>query len=418
MGEGHRIAQSPLRKDMTNTASMPADTDTTTAKPTRSGWLGVIALMLAIFTLVTSEFLPASLLPLMADDFGITEGTAGQVVTATALVGMIVGPGIALMFPRLDRKRLLIGLLVLAVLSNLVTALAPNYAFVVVARLALGAAIAGTWAMALAIASQLVPAQHLGRAMAIVNIGVAGATVAAVPLGALISSLAGWRTVFFVIAAATAVALAYFIIVVPSIPAAAAGGFRTLLAALHSRVMIVGLIGLALIVAGHFGSYTFIRVAAENVPGLTPGAIALLLAVFGIGGLLGNLIAGLFVDRRLVAAMVAVPVVIGLSIIGFSVATGSAALVFLAAATWGVGFGGVPTMSQTWISRAEPVRIEAARGLYVATFQLAIAVGAALGGLLVDNAGIQTVFLTGGIAALIGCALLVSTRRGLARIGA
>jgi DHA1 family purine ribonucleoside efflux pump-like MFS transporter len=159
----------------------------------------VIALMVAIFTLVTSEFLPASLLPLMAADFGITEGAAGQVVTATALVGMIAGPGAALLFPRLDRRRLLIGLLVVALLSNLLTAVAPNYALVVVARLALGAAIAGTWAMALAVASHLVPANHLGRAMSVVNIGVAGATVAAVPLGALISSLAGWRTVFFAI---------------------------------------------------------------------------------------------------------------------------------------------------------------------------------------------------------------------------
>lgn len=131
---------------------------TQTPAPTqaRSGWPGVIALMVAIFTLVTSEFLPASLLPLMADDFGITEGTAGQVVTATALLGMIAGPGIGLLFPRLDRRRLLIGLLVLALLSNLLTALAPSYALVVVARLVLGAAIAGTWAMALAVASHLV----------------------------------------------------------------------------------------------------------------------------------------------------------------------------------------------------------------------------------------------------------------------
>src|SRR3954468_20899344 len=125
---------------MTSTASVtvverPAPT------PVRSGWPGVIALMGAIFPLVTSEFLPASLLPLMARDFGITEGTAGQVVTATALVGMIAAPGVGLLFPRLDRRRLLIGLLCLALLSNLLTALAPSYPLVVVARLALGASV-------------------------------------------------------------------------------------------------------------------------------------------------------------------------------------------------------------------------------------------------------------------------------------
>lgn len=400
---------------MTSTASIPVATGIPAPIRTRSGWAGVIALMLAIFTLVTSEFLPASLLPMMAEDFGITEGVAGQVVTATAIVGMITGPSIALVFPRMDRKRLLIVLLVLAVLSNLLTAVAPTYVLVVVARLVLGAAIAGTWAMALAIASHLVEAKHLGRAMAIVNIGVAGATVAAVPLGALISSTAGWRTVFYAVAAATAVALVVFILVMPPIPAAAAGGLRNLLAALRSRVMIVGLIGLALIVAGHFGSYTFIRTGAENVAGLTPAAIALLLAAFGVGGIVGNILAGLFVDRRLVAAMVAVPVVIGLSILLFSFSSGSVALVFVAVGFWGIGFGGNPTMSQTWISRVEPNRVEAAGGLFVATFQFAIALGAAVGGLLLDAAGVQPMFLIFGIAVLVGGVLLVTTRRSVTR---
>jgi predicted MFS family arabinose efflux permease len=201
----------------------------------------------------------------------------------------------------------------------------------------------------------------------------------------------------------------------PSVPAAVGGGLRTLLATLRSRVMIVGLIGLAVLAAGHFGSYTFIRTAAENVPGLTPATIATLLAVYGVGGLLGNLLAGLIVDRRLGAAMVTVPLIIAVAIIRFAISTGSVALVFAAAALWGIGFGGIPTMSQTWISRAEPNRIEAAGGLFVATFQFAIALGAALGGLLLDAAGIQTVFLAGGIAVLIGGALLASTRRGLAR---
>jgi DHA1 family purine ribonucleoside efflux pump-like MFS transporter len=201
----------------------------------------------------------------------------------------------------------------------------------------------------------------------------------------------------------------------PSIPAAAGGGFRTLMAALRSRVMIVGLIGLALLVAGHFGSYTFIRTAAESVPGLTPATIAILLAVYGVGGLLGNLLAGLIVDRHLGAAMVVVPLIIAVAIIGFSFSTGSVVGVFIATALWGVGFGGIPTMSQTWISRAEPNRIEAAGGLFVATFQFAIALGAALGGLLLDTAGVQTVFLVGGTAVLVGGTLLVSTRRRLSR---
>jgi len=398
--------------DMTSATSVSV---TTTRAPTavRSGWPGVVALMVAVFTLVTSEFLPASLLPLMASDFGITEGVAGQVDTATALVGMVAAPGVGLLFPRLDRRRLLIGLLVLALLSNVLTAVAPSYALVVVARLVLGIAIAGTWSMALAVAAHLVPAGKLGRAMSVVNLGVAGATVAAVPLGALISSHAGWRAAFWGVAAATAVAIVLFVIAMPPVPASAAGGIQTLVAVLRSRVVLAGLIGLAILVAGHFGSYTFIRTAAEAVRGLTPALIAILLAVYGVGGLLGNLLSGLIADHHLGVAMVTVPLTLATAIIGFSLSTASVFVVFIGVAVWGAGFGAIPTVSQTWVSRAEPHRVEAAGGVFVATFQFAIALGAALGGLLLDMTDVQTVFLAGGTAVLVGGVLLASTRRGL-----
>ena len=399
---------------MTSTAPVsvtetPATTETTTR--VRSGWPGVVALMIAIFTLVTSEFLPASLLPLMASDFGITEGVAGQVVTATALVGMVAGPAMGIVFPRLDRKRLLVALLVVALLANVLTAVAPSYAVVVVARLALGVAIAGTWSMALAVASHLVPADRLGRAMSVVNIGVAGATVAAVPLGALISSFAGWRAVFWAVSVATTLAIVLFVVLMPPVPARAGGGVRTLVAVLRSRVVLFGLIGLAVLVAGHFSSYTFIRTAAEGVSGITSAVIAVLLAVYGVGGLLGNVLTGLVADRHLGVVLVMVPLLIAAGVITFSLSTGSVVLVFVAVALWGIGFGSVPTASQTWISRAEPRRVEAAGGLVVATFQLAIALGAALGGLLLDTTDVQTVFLAGGVAVVLGGALLASTRR-------
>lgn len=387
---------------------------TAPARP-RSGWPGVIALMVAVFTLVTSEFLPASLLPLMAADFGITEGVAGQVVTATALVGMVAGPSMGVLFPRLDRRRLLIGLLILAVVSNLLTAVAPSYAVVVVARLLLGVALAGTWSMALAVASHLVPAEKLGRAMAVVNLGVSAATVAAVPLGALISSYFGWRAVFWAVSVATVVAVVLFVVAMPSVPAAAGGGIRTLVDVLRSRLMITGLIGLAVLIAGHFSGYTFIRTAAEGSSTLTPALIAVLLAVYGVGGLVGNVLAGLIADRHLGVVLVTVPALMAAAILGYSLSGGSVVLTFAAVAVWGLGFGAIPTMSQTWASRAEPERKEAAGGLFVANFQLAIALGAALGGALLDRSGVHAVFLVGAIAVAAGGAVFASTRRLLPR---
>ncbi|UAJ78483.1 MFS transporter [Leifsonia sp. ZF2019] len=378
-------------------------------------WAGVVALLVGVFVLVTSEFLPASLLPAMAAEFGVTEGVAGQVVTATALVGVVAGPATALVFPRLDRKRLLLGLLVLALAANLVTAIAPAFWMVVVARVALGLAISGTWSMALAVSAHLVPARHLGRAMMVVNTGVSAATVAAVPLGALISSVAGWRVVFFAVAGATAVAIVVMALAMPSVPAAAGTGLRALVATVRSRAMIVGLVGVLLIVAGHFASFTYIRPAAEQVPGLGATGIAALLAVYGVGGLLGNLITGSVVDKRLATTLVVLPTILGAAVIAFSFASGSVLLAFAAAAIWGMAFGGVPTMAQTWSARVEPERMESAGGLTVATFQLAISTGAVVGGVLIDATTVSVVFVAGGVSAALGGLLLASTRRWFGR---
>ena len=198
-------------------------------------------------------------------------------------------------------------------------------------------------------------------------------------------------------------------------PAAASDGVRTLLAVLRRRVMIFGLIGLAVMIAGHFGSYTFIRSAAEAMPTMTPALIAVLLAVYGVGGLIGNVLAGLFADRHLGVVLVTVPSLIAVAVLGFSLSDGSVVLAFAAIAVWGLGFGAIPTTSQTWASRAEPDRVEAAGGLFVANFQLAIALGAALGGALLDRSGVHTVFLAGAVAVAVGGALFASTRRLLPR---
>jgi DHA1 family purine ribonucleoside efflux pump-like MFS transporter len=131
-----------------------------------------------------SEFLPASLLPVIADDLRVSEGTAGQAVSVTAFAAALLALLIAVVLPRADRHRVMVGLTLLAAVSNLLVAVAPNFAVLLGARLLLGVALGGFWAMATVMVSQLVPTAYVGRALTVVNSGVAAATVAAVPVGA------------------------------------------------------------------------------------------------------------------------------------------------------------------------------------------------------------------------------------------
>ncbi|MDR6905576.1 DHA1 family purine ribonucleoside efflux pump-like MFS transporter [Agromyces sp. 3263] len=396
----------------TNTLSTPVQpAPATVGRLPRTAWLAVVSLGLGIFTLVTSEFLPASLLSPIAADLGISEGAAGQLVTATSISGIIGGPLIVSALPRVDRRWVMTGLTTLAILSNVLVALSPAFGLMLASRLLLGLALSGFWAMSLAVTAQLVPADRLGRAMTIVNAGVSLATIAAVPAGAYFGELLGWRAVFLLAAAAGLVTLAAQLATLPSIPPSGAPGFRTLLQTARMPVVATGILAIVLIAGGHFMGFTYLRPAFEGVSGLTPELLALLLLVYGVASFVGNAVAGPLADRRLPVLVIAAPVAIGTGTVVFALLGSSLPLAFVTVFVWGVGFGAVPTMVQTWMAHVAPERLESAGGLVVAAFQIAITIGAAVGGLLIDSVGVQSAFLGGGIAAVIGAAVLSSARR-------
>jgi predicted MFS family arabinose efflux permease len=375
-----------------------------------AAWLAVVSLGLGIFTLVASEFLPASLLSPIATELAITEGTAGQLVTATSIIGIIGGPLVVSALPRVNRRWVMTGLTTLSIASNVLVAIAPVFGLMLASRLLLGIAISGFWAMSLAVTAQIVPADRLGRAMTVVNTGVSLATIAAVPAGAFLGELLGWRAVFLIAAAAGVLALAAQLATLPSIPPSGAPGFRTLLQTARTPIVALGILAIVLIAGGHFMSFTYLRPAFEAIDGLTPALLALLLVVFGVGNFVGNLVAGPLADRRLPVLVIAAPVAIGAATVVFALAGSGLALALLTVFVWGLGFGAVPTMVQTWIAHVVPERLESAGGLVVAAFQVAITIGAAVGGLLVDSAGVQVALIGGGVAAVLGAVVLSSAR--------
>ncbi|MGH1564627.1 MFS transporter [Mumia sp. DW29H23] len=397
---------------MTTAETEPRSATTTVQTPgPEASWWAVGALALGIFTLVTAEFLPASLLSPMASDLGVSEGMAGQTVTATAVMGAITAPTLALLLPRVDRRTVMIGLTALALLSNLLVAVSPGLVTVLLARLLLGVALAGFWAMVLAVTAQLVPADHLGRAMMVVNSGVSLATVLAVPVGAFLGEQWGWRWVFVAAGATAVVALVAQLVTLPRLPVAVSGSLRVLLETARRRIVILGMVATALVAGGHFAGFTYLRPALDRVPALTATGLAVLLAAYGVASFVGNLASGLLADRRLRLVVVAAPALIGVATVTLALAGTSYTATGAAVVVWGIAFGAIPTAIQTWIARVAPDRLESIGGLFVATFQVAIALGAAVGGLVVDAFDVRTALVVGGVAAVLGGALLGSARR-------
>ncbi|WP_309067062.1 MFS transporter [Microbacterium sp.] len=401
---------------MTTTAPLPV---VPAAAPARLRYGALLAMMAMSFLLVTAEFLPNGVLTEIAAELRVTPGQAGQLVTVTALVGLFVAPTIGLALPRLDRRTLLVWMAVSAAVSNAVVAIAPNLALMLLARVLLGAALSGFWTMSITVAARIAGPERLGRAVMFTSAGTSLATVAGVPLGVMLSELADWRAVFGIAAIATGALAVALRMLLPRVPAENAARLSVLAETLRRPGIGLGVVGHILVVLGHFLAYTYIRLALERVQtehgAVDAGTIIVLLAVFGIGGFIGNLAVGPIIDRTYRALAVLSPVVIAVMVALVIAGSGSIWTVGAAAFVWGFFFASWLLIVNTWVGHRMPDRLEAGGGIVVVGFQAAIMLAAGLGGMLVDTLGVEAVYPLGAAVLVAGAVLFgMSNRAGSA----
>ena len=252
---------------------------------------------MGVFSLVTAEFLPASLLTAMAADLGVSEGTAGQTVTATALVAAIAAPSIPVLTRRMDRRIVMLALSLLLLLSNVSAVIAPDLAMLLVARVLLGVALGGFWSMAPPLTLRLVPESLFPRAMSVMLTGVSLATVCAAPIGAWMGEAWGWRSAFVAASVAGLLTLLSQFAALPALPAKDKADLRVLGQLVVRRPVRVVLFVVLLVISGHFAGFTYVRPLMENVTHLSIGAISSVLLGYGIGGFCGNLAGGYVAGR-------------------------------------------------------------------------------------------------------------------------
>ena len=394
---------------MTTTAPVPTVLPVAAAERMRYG--GPIMLMLMSFLLVTAEFLPNGMLTEMADGLGVTPGQAGQTVTVTALVGLIVAPTVGLIFPRLDRRSLLVWMALAAAVSNLIVAIAPNLVLVLLARFLLGAALSAFWSMSITVAARIAGPERIGRAVMFTTAGTSLATVAGVPIGVLLSQFLDWRAVFALAGVVTAVLAIGLRTLLPSVPAAQASSLRILVDTIRRPGVGLGFTGHVLVVLGHFLAYTYIRLALERMPDVDAGTIVLLLALFGAGGLVGNLVIGLVVDRTFAVFAVVGPVSIAAAVFATILLPGSFAAIAVAVFVWGFFFASWLIVVNTWVGHRMPDRLEAGGSLVVVGFQGAIMLAAGVGGILVDALGVELNYVIGAALLVLGAVLFGASNR-------
>ncbi|MBT2449545.1 MFS transporter [Streptomyces sp. ISL-43] len=371
------------------------------------------AVALGIFCLITSELLPVGLLTPVGDDLGVSDGTAGLMVTVPGLVAGFCAPLVTVGAGRLDRRFVLVGLIALMAAANLVAALAPGFAVLLAARLLVGVGVGGFWAIAGGLAVRLVPERHVGRATALVFGGVPTASVLGVPAGTLLGELGGWRFAFAAVGGLGLLTLAALLLLLPALPPTRHTTFAQLPALLRSnRGVRAGVTVTFLVVAGQFAAYTFVRPILQEVSGIDVRFVSTLLLGYGLAGVAGNFLAGARDPHRTLLAVGAFLAVI-LALIANVPGTVAGTVLLLA---WGLVYGGVSVSLQSWMIKAAPDEPEAASSLMVAMFNLAIAAGALSGGLAVDGISVSAAPLTGAVLmALAAVTAWVASTAGSAR---
>lgn len=375
-------------------------------------WGGVFAMTLCVFVLIASEFMPVSLLTLIASDLHITEGLAGQGIAISGALAVITSLTISHIAGDLNRKHLLQGLTVLMAISGIVVALAPSYPVYMLGRALLGVVIGGFWSMSAATAIRLVPQHQVPRALAIFNGGNALATVVAAPLGSYLGTTVGWRGAFLCL---VPLAIAAFIWQWVSLPSMESDKKQKSQRSMHRlfRITIVpaGLLACGFLFMGQFALFTYVRPFLETVTRVGPSGLSLILLAIGVAGLVGTLAVSIFLNTSFYQTLIMIPLLMAATAGALLLVGHSIWAVAVLLSLWGLLATAAPTGWWTWIARALPEDAEAGGGLMVAVIQLSIALGSTAGGLVFDTLGWRSTFGLSGFLLLAAAAMTIVTSR-------
>lgn len=368
-----------VRCPIVNQPRVPRQTD---ISPTRR-WVVVAALMLGSFAIGTTEFVSMGLLPLIADDLGITENTASAVISTYAL-GVVVGaPAITALTGRMPRRRLLILLMALLVAGHVLSALAWNFPALLVARFISGLPHGAYFSVAGLSAASMAPPGKRGVAIALVSMGLSFATIAGVPAAQVLGQQWGWQVAYGFVVVIGLAALVLLLLLMPHMVNMKPTSMRTELGAVKLPQVWLTIIVATIGFTGMFAVYTYITWTMTQIAGLDASWMWVVLMAYGIGNTAGHYVGGMLADRNVETAILFSLVGVTVVLVAFYF---SAAYVVPATILFGlIGLMGASLTPPVQV-RLMDVAGEAktlAAALSQSAFNLGNAGGAAIGGVVV-----------------------------------
>lgn len=393
---------------MTATIAAPTEAAPRGAVPV---WVSLTALALGGFGIGTTEFATMGVLPDVTGDLGATIPQGGHLVSAYAL-GVVVGaPLLAVLAARLPRKMLLLALMAAFTVGNALSALAPTFGSLEVARFASGLPHGAYFGIASIVAASLVPPGRRARAVARVMLGLTVANIVGVPLATSLGQRLGWRSTYWAVAVIGVLAVVAVARLVPPVAALPGASPRRELGALRRPQVLLALLVGAVGFGGFFAVYSYITPTLTGISGFSESAVPLALALFGLGMTVGTEIGGRLADRSVVRTIYVGMAASGAALLLFTVTAHhpvtAAVTVFLIGAT---GSTTLPALQTRLMDVAGDAQSLAAAGNHAA-LNVANALGAFLGGLvLAAGYGYTAPAVVGALLAAAGLGVMAVSR--------
>ncbi|MDL5601479.1 MULTISPECIES: MFS transporter [unclassified Pseudomonas] len=358
-------------------------------------------IILGLFGLYTLELGVVGILPLIVERFGVSVAQAGLLMSLFAFIVALSGPFLVLLFSRFDRKKVLVGALLCFSVSSVFSAYAPNYSTLMALRIVPAMLHPVFFSAAFAAAISLYPKERATHATTVAFIGTTLGLVFGVPITAWVAGRFSYEASILFCAVATLLAGLGLLLRLPR-QTAAPESFASQLSILKKPAVWLAIIATVLVFTTKFAVYSYAAEYLKNQTGLDGETISFLLVIFGVGGVLGNLLAGRMLATHLVATALLFPIL--LSIAYLILATfGSASLgsMLLIVLLWGAIHTSGMIITQMWLTSAAPEAHSFATSLYVSAANAGIALGSWIGGVFIDTWGLPGTIWCGLLFALL-----------------